>query len=135
MYRRLSGKQLVFSVLALLLVISLIIGTIYLMERYENSRQAALLKQQAEQLSNSLWTDENTLVIDGDTFGFDHRMETFLFVGTDLSGGQKVGSGDKTRQPMADFLLLLVLDHTRDSIGFLQIDRNTVTPEIGRAHV
>ena len=128
MYRRLSGKQLVFSVLALLLVISLIVGTIYLMERYENSRQAALLKQQAEQLSNSLWTDENTLVIDGDTFGFDHRMETFLFVGTDLSGGQKVGSGDKTRQPMADFLLLLVLDHTRDSIGFLQIDRNTVTP-------
>ena len=128
MYRRLSGKQLVFSVLALLLVITVIVGTIFLMERYENSRREAVLKQEAEQLNRSLWTDENTLVIDGDTFGFDHRLETFLFVGTDLSGGQQVGTSDRKRQPMADFLLLLVLDHTRDSIGFLQIDRNTVTP-------
>ena len=116
------------SVLALLLVIAVIFGVITVVERAESNRQAALLQEKAAQLSQSLWTDENTISIDGDTLGFDHRLETFLFVGTDLSGGQQIGSSDLRRQPMADFILLMVLDHTRNSIGYLQIDRNTITP-------
>ena len=116
------------SVLTLLLVIAVIFGVITVVERAEESRRSALLQDQAAQLSQSLWTDENTISIDDDTLGFDHRLETFLFVGTDLSGGQPIGSSDLRRQPMADFILLMVLDHTRNSIGYLQIDRNTVTP-------
>ena len=131
MKKGLSGRRLVLSVVALVVVIAAIVGTIMWVERNEEKKQAELLAQEAAQMSRSLWTDENTICLDEETFGFDHRIETFLFVGTDLSGGQQIGSSDLRRQPMADFILLMVLDHTKNSIGYLQIDRNTVTEVTG----
>ena len=125
--KRGSGKRMVISVAALVLVIGIIVGAIVLIERNESRKEAERLEQEAKQLSKSLWTDENTIYIGGDKLGFDHRLETFLFVGTDISGGQQIGTSDLKRQPMADFILLMVLDHTKNTIGYLQIDRNTIT--------
>lgn len=122
------SRRLVLSIIVLLLVIAAIVGGIAILEHEENDRKSAELEQDAERLSTTLWTSENTLSIGDDTYGFDHRVETFLFVGTDLSGGQQIGNSDLKRHPMADFILLMVLDHTKNSIGYLQIDRNTVTP-------
>lgn len=75
---------------------------------------------------SSLWISENTLYIDGKTYGFDHRIESYLFAGTDNSGNESAEGGEY-HGAMADFLLLLVLDYTDDTYGCLQIDRNTVT--------
>ena len=121
-----SSRRTLLSVLVILLVIAVIFTVFFLLERSENNRESAQLKTEAEQMNRTLWTDENTLLIDGDTFGFDHRLETFLFVGTDASGGQQMADDNMKRQPMADFILLMVLDHTRNTIGYLQLDRNTI---------
>ena len=59
-------------------------------------------------------------------YGYDHRIETFLIIGTDASGNEEVG--EEYRGAMADFLTLFVIDHTDDSYGFLELDRNTITP-------
>ena len=121
-----SSRRTLLSVLVIVLVIAVIFTVFFLLERSENNRESAQLKTEAEQMNRTLWTDENTLLIDGDTFGFDHRLETFLFVGTDASGGQQMADDKMKRQPMADFILLMVLDHTRNTIGYLQLDRNTI---------
>lgn len=62
----------------------------------------------------------------GETFVYDHDIETWLFIGTDNSGNEKA-QGKEYRGTMADFLLLVVLDKTDKSYGFLQLDRDTVT--------
>ncbi len=111
---------------ALLLVIAVIVGGVTWYERRQDRKLEEALREQASFIRDVIWTDDNTIVLDGDTFGIDHRIESFLFVGTDASGGRRDSSG-ATHGPMADFLLLMVIDHTADSIGFLQIDRNTVT--------
>ena len=68
----------------------------------------------------------NVLWIGEDVYGYDDRIETFLFVGTDASGNE-TGTGKDYRGTLADVLILMVIDHTDDTYGFLQIDRNTIT--------
>lgn len=113
------------KIIALLLILAIVIGGAVLIERRSRAKREAELMAEREKLSANLWTDDNTLDLDGDVYGLDHRMETFLFVGTDASGSGSSGKSGE-HQPMADFIMLMVLDHTNNSIGFLQIDRNTV---------
>ena len=68
----------------------------------------------------------NVLWIGDDVYGYDDRIETFLFIGTDASGNE-TGKGKDYRGTLADVLILMVIDHTDDTYGFLQIDRNTIT--------
>ena len=116
--------------IAWLVVFIAVIGVLFvgsaLIEQKETVKDEARLKQLSSENQGMLWTEDNTLVIDGNTFGFDHRIETFLFIGTDDSGNES-GEGEQYRGAMADFLLLMVLDHTEDTIAYLQIDRNTIT--------
>ena len=121
----LNGKTLVAAAIVAALIVAIAVGAVVL-ERAQQSGREAELTEQGERLRASMWTDENTVLIDDTLYGFDHRLETFLFVGTDNSGS---GDSDPAhyRGPMADFLLLMVLDHTNNTIGYLQIDRNTVT--------
>lgn len=115
--------------MAAALVVALIVAIVcvsMLLERGQQRDRERELQKQSEALKASMWTDENIVDIGDALYGFDHRLETFLFVGTDNSGS---GNSDPEnyRGPMADFLLLMVLDHTKNTIGYLQIDRNTVT--------
>ena len=91
---------------------------------YERHKDRESNMEEAE--DSTLWTSANTVYLDGETYGFDHRIESYLFVGTDNSGNEEA-EGDDYHGAMADFLLLLVLDHTDDTYGCVQIDRNTVT--------
>ena len=87
------------------------------------AQSATLSEKEARLAETEIWTDENTVYFDGELYGFDHRIENYLFIGTDNS--DKIEGA--TTGAMADFLLLMVIDHTDDRYGFLQIDRNTVT--------
>ena len=66
------------------------------------------------------------LTFDQGIYGYDHRIETYLFIGTDNSGNEAGEYGVDYQGGMADFLTLLVIDHTNDTFGFLEIDRNTI---------
>ena len=110
------------AVLALLLVA--VYGGAVLLDGIQQRQQEQALLKEAENLKSTAWTAQNTVWLDGSQYGFDHRIETFLFIGTDNGGA---ASPSIYRGPMADFLLLMVLDHTDDTVACLQIDRNTVT--------
>ncbi|MBO7710848.1 MAG: LCP family protein [Lachnospiraceae bacterium] len=71
------------------------------------------------------WFDDNTLYLDDTLYGFTHRIETFLFAGTDNSGNE-TDPDQPYHGAMADFLMFLVMDHTDGSYGVIQIDRNTM---------
>ena len=117
---------MIARLVALLLVIAVIVAGVAWFEKREDGKQEKALRELAQTTKDVIWTDDNTIVLEGDTFGFDHRIESFLFVGTDASS-KTVDKTGLSYGPMADFLLLMVIDHTNDSVGFLQIDRNTVT--------
>lgn len=67
-----------------------------------------------------------TIEIDGTTYTYGHRMETWLFIGTDKSGREDA-KGKEYRGSMADFLLLAAVDKTDGTYAFLPINRDTVT--------
>jgi len=69
---------------------------------------------------------DNILYIGDDEYIFDHHIETFLFVGTDASQDKDYGDHEY-HGSMADSILVMVIDYTDDSYGFLQVDRNTIT--------
>lgn len=123
--RAISGRMVVAAALIAALIVAIVCASV-LLERAQQRDRERELQVQSEALKASMWTDENLVDIGDKLYGFDHRLETFLFVGTDNSGS---GNSDPEdfRGPMADFLLLMVLDHTKNTIGYLQIDRNTVT--------
>ena len=69
--------------------------------------------------------DEDTIVIGDHGYRIDHNIESYLLIGTDNAGDQEA-EGEDYHGQMADFLLLVVLDRTNSSYGFLHIDRNTM---------
>lgn len=80
----------------------------------------------SDQDDDASYAHDNIFYIGDKVYGYDHRIETFLFIGTDASGNEK-GSGKDYHGSLADVLILMVIDHTDDTYGFLQIDRNTIT--------
>ena len=117
-------KKTVLAAVSLVLVlIAIFVGSVAL-EKVQQRKLESELQAQQQALRESPWTADNTVQFGGSKYGFDHRLETFLFIGTDASGNS---DPDDFRGPMADYLLLMVLDHTNDTIGYLHIDRNTVT--------
>ena len=132
MMKRGSNKKTIAGIAALLLTVCAVAGGTALYERQQQEKLEERLREEAEDAEDGSWTDENTLYFDGDMYGFDHRIESFLFMGTDASGNED-GEGEEYQGAMADYLLLMVLDHTSRTYGYLQIDRNTITEvnEIG----
>lgn len=120
-------SRIIAGIAALLLVVAAVAGGTMLLERREQRALEARLREQAGEIEDVLWTEDNTVYIDSTLYGYDHRIETYLFIGTDLSGNESA-EGEDYNGAMADYLLLMVLDHTDNTIGCLQIDRNTITP-------
>lgn len=70
---------------------------------------------------NEYWVDLNDL-----EYTVKDQLKTYLFIGTDHSGNEQ--AKDETYQgSMADFLLLAILNKTKKTYGFIQINRDTVT--------
>ena len=130
--RLLPGVIILAAVLA-----AVAVGTMVLdqQQKRQNRQEASADTSEAEvsekeelldALEDSAWSGDNTVYIGDRLYGYDHRIESWLFIGTDASGDE-TASGEDYHGTMADFLLLMVIDHTDDTYGFLQIDRNTIT--------
>lgn len=119
-----TKRKMLFAAISLLVLLAAVFGGAAILEGIQQREKEQALLLAAETLKADQWTDQNTVLLDGRRYGFDHRIETCLFVGTDDSGSR---DPDNYWGGMADFLLLMVLDHTDDTIAYLQIDRNTVT--------
>lgn len=71
-------------------------------------------------------TVRGTLKLDGKKYAWTHRMESYLIIGTDISGNAD-GKGEEYRGAMADFLLVLILDRTDHTYSMIQLNRDTIT--------
>ena len=117
-------RKALIALIILAVTVGAVVGGSAVLEKIQNNRKAQT--QETEIAHSMKWTDDNTLYLMDEAWGFDHRIETYLFIGTDASGNEEA-SGKDYRGAMADFLLLLVMDHTDDTYGFIQLDRNTIT--------
>lgn len=70
--------------------------------------------------------EEEEIELYGEPYTYNHDIETWLFIGTDISGNE-TGEGEEYRGTMADVLLVAVFDKTDQSYGVLQLDRDTIT--------
>ena len=69
--------------------------------------------------------DEGTITLGDEEYLINDRYETFLFMGTDASGNENAIGKDYVGS-LADFLLLMVINHTDKTYAFLPLDRNTM---------
>ena len=121
------NRNPIVGLVALALTVVLVVGCTTLLERRQLQKQRAELVALEANLGAKHWTDFNTVLLNDDLYGFDHRIESYLFIGTDADTKAKRLDSDY-HSVMADFILLMVMDHTDDTYGFIQIDRNTITP-------
>lgn len=62
----------------------------------------------------------------GETYSYDHQIESYLLLGTDASGNEEA-EGEAYEGSMADVLCVLVLDKTAKTYALLQLNRDTIT--------
>ncbi len=67
-----------------------------------------------------------TLKLGGKKYDYTDEIATYLLMGIDASGQMEEEQGEY-QGGMADFLLLAVFDRTKETYGFLQLDRDTIT--------
>lgn len=114
--------KVIAGIAAVILLVIVIGGGGAWFDRRES--RSAQARESSTEEESAVEAQESSVYLDEQVYTYDHRIETFLFIGTDNSGA---GEGEKYSGRMADFLLLMVLDHTDDTVGCLQIDRNTIT--------
>lgn len=117
-----KNQKLVKGFAALVLVLAAILAVTMAIEKISKDRD----NKHGGDSDDDSYGYDNVLWIGDDVYGYNNRIETFLFIGTDASGNEE-GTGEDYRGTMADVLLLMVIDHTNDTYGLLQIDRNTIT--------
>ena len=73
----------------------------------------------------------HVLTIDGNEYLFSDDIDTYLIMGTDLSGNEDCnnnnGYGSKYRGSMADYLCVVVVDHTTKSYSRIEVNRDTMS--------
>lgn len=80
----------------------------------EKMQQDFLTEADQQAWEDSEKDPSGTIKLDGKKYNYYDDIKTYLVMGT-----------DKNR--MADFLMLIVLDQTKNTYGFLQLDRDTIT--------
>ncbi len=113
-----NRKQIVKGVLiaaALIAVAAAVFGVIYLMD----NRSTGKVEHE------SAAPDPDYLYLGDLEYEVTDILKTYLIVGTD-GNGTKPGA-KHYHGPMADYQLLLVINQSQGTYGFVQIDRDTIT--------
>ena len=71
--------------------------------------------------------DRKYVYIGDHEYEVTHNLENYLLIGSDDSGSEDGTKKGKYHGGLADFIMLLVIDKTDDTYGFLPIDRDTIT--------
>ena len=102
--------KVIAGIAAVILLVIVIGGGGAWFDRRES--RSAQARESSTEEESAVEAQESSVYLDEQVYTYDHRIETFLFIGTDNSGA---GEGEKYSGRMADFLLLMVLDHTDDT--------------------
>jgi anionic cell wall polymer biosynthesis LytR-Cps2A-Psr (LCP) family protein len=122
--REVGHNRLTFE-LSVAILIALQFLVVIFIQKKMTGEAAEVIEAATEQEKNE--DPALTLTIDGNIYTSDHRFETCLFIGTDDSGNEKAENPDEYRGSLADFINLLVIDHTDKTYAILAINRDTMT--------
>ena len=89
-----------------------------------SSQQDILVDLEAMEEDRIYGKKQNVTLYDKDYYYRDD-IQNYLIIGTDTSGNQEAES-DEYRGAMADFLMLVVVNHTEKTYSMLQINRDTM---------
>ena len=111
---------LIAGLFAFLLLIGLFI--LFLFSWEKRSRVRELLGD------TGIWGNKkiqaHVLTFDDTDYAYTDELQTYLLIGTDSSS--ETEENKDRHGDLSDFLLVLVIDDTTESYGFLQIDRDTI---------
>lgn len=114
--------KIILSMLAVIAVVGCIYFGIRLLEQHED----ALAEDAGEDDYSVLENTDHVLELNGKAYQIEGDVKTYLFIGTDESGNEEA-AGEEYQGSMADFLMLAVIDETKQHYGFLQLNRDTIT--------
>ena len=127
-----STRKNIIAVLILCAVIILLAIVAQLLQRQfaQEHRGQTQAVQEAENVGPAVIDEEFKPTMElqlGDAvYGSDHEIDTYLFMGTDYSGNEQ-GTGEEYRGTMADFFILVTVDHTDQSYSYIELNRDTMT--------
>lgn len=116
-----------------------IIGLFYLIDKWDKAGYLSSKKQQTvttsteeepivdleEMEEEKLYGKKQIIELDEEEYYYRDDIHSYLIIGTDASGNQEAES-EEYRGAMADFLMLVVVNHTDKSYAKLQINRDTM---------
>ena len=117
MDHRRQNRELIFKIIAVILVVVLLLSAGLLLVQMWDLRQN-------DDYSDSEYTD-GVVKVDGTTYRFRDDIETVLLIGVDQFEDAINDSGYRNDQ-RADFILLLVVDHARKSYSAIHVNRDTM---------
>ena len=120
-----SRKKIIGIIIGAVLVIALFGVGIFLIEKHS---ERAVDPDDYEDYEDYEEEDlgPKYLYFGDDEYEITHNIETYLLMGLDESGNEAAVGTDDYRGRMADFLLLLVIDKTDNTYGFVQLNRDTM---------
>ncbi len=130
-----GSKKNIIAVVILCLVIAVMAGGAYVLQRQfaEKNRRQDQTVQKTEQIQSTeqvsaddVFEPTMELQLEDGIYGSDHKIDNYLFMGTDYSGNEQ-GTGEEYRGTMADFLMLVTVDHTDQSYAYVELNRDTMT--------
>ena len=117
MEHRRQNRELIFKIIAVILVVVLLLSAGLLLVELWNIHQD-------EDFSDTGHND-GTVQVDGESYRLRDDVETVLMIGVDQFEGAISDDGYRNDQ-RADFILLLAVDHTNKSYSAIHINRDTM---------
>lgn len=91
----------------------------------ESNKEDTLVDLEAME-EDRLYGEKQNVKLFENNYYYRDDIQNYLIIGTDASGNQEAES-DEYRGAMADFLMLVVVNHTEKTYSLLQINRDTMT--------
>jgi LCP family protein required for cell wall assembly len=126
-----TNKKEKIKLIVLFLGIVILMVVFWLVLRFfENGTTTTMADSFLENVENDGFATEvpkiaqGTITLQKKKYSYYDEIESYLFIGTDASGAE---DSEDYQGSMADFLMLVVLDKTDNTYGFLQLNRDTMT--------
>lgn len=130
-----DSKKNIIAVVILCIVLAIMAGGAFVLQRQfaekshrqDQTAQETVQTQPTEPASaDEVFQPTMELQLEDGIYGSDHEINNYLFMGTDYSGNEQ-GTGEEYRGTMADFLMLVTVDHTDQSYAYIELNRDTMT--------
>lgn len=123
---RILSKKALARIILVVVIVALFAVALYIVDHYSSRKNDAVIQSQSA-LSDPYAEDDGVARVyyEGNWY-VPKSVETILIIGVDDEGEQQDYEGN-VNHSMADFLMLLIVDHEENKYQALQLNRDTMT--------